>query len=372
MHGEKKDADEGAATQWKESTLPTFLPSYHPDDIYNADETGIYFRALPDGTLTFKTDNSGGSKKSKERVTVLVCTNMTGTDKRKLLVIGKSKDPRCFRGVKSLPVTYTNSGNAWMTAEIFQNWLRDFNRDMARQKRKILLFVDNCSAHPKGSADRLANIKMEFLPPNTTSIIQPCDQGIIRNLKFYYRSEVIRRIIGNIDNTEMTANELARKLTLLDAVHLLRRAWRCVKESTVTSSYRTAEFVAPEQQEHCEDEDEDVPPVPSGLDAESFSTFVSHDDDLPCFASRSDEEICAEIRETAADVDSEDEDDFTPLELPVSATEARAAIETLRKFLGQKQSDDFDQLYELEDTCERLIDTSRKQTKITEFINWIP
>ncbi|KAK3091960.1 hypothetical protein FSP39_024021 [Pinctada imbricata] len=177
MHGEKKDADEGAANQWKESTLPTFLRSYHPDDIYNADETGIYFRALPDGTLTFKTDNSGGSKKSKERVTVLVCTNMTGTDKRKLLVIGKSKDPPCFRGVKSLPVTYTNSGNVWMTAEIFQNWLRDFNRDMAKQKRKILLIVDNCSAHPKGSADRLANIKMEFLPPNTTSIIQPSTRG---------------------------------------------------------------------------------------------------------------------------------------------------------------------------------------------------
>ncbi|KAK3094873.1 hypothetical protein FSP39_007356, partial [Pinctada imbricata] len=284
-----------------------------------------------------------------------------------LLVISKSKDPRCFRGVKSLPVTYTNSGNAWMTAEIFQNWLRDFNRDMARQKRKILLFIDNCSAHPKGSADRLANIKMEFLPPNTTSIIQSVIQGIIRNLKFYYRSEVIQRIIGNIDNTEMTANKLARKLTLLDAVHLLRRAWQCVKESTV-SSYRTAGFVAPEQQEHCEDEDKDVPPVPSGLDAESFSTFVSHDDDLPCFASRSDEEICAEIRETATDVDSEDEDDFTPLELPVSATEAHATIETLHKFLGQKQSDDFDQLYKLEDTCERLIDTSRKRMKITKFI----
>ena len=50
---------------------------YDPANVYNADDTGLYFRALPDGTLTFKSDDSGGSKKSKERVTALVTCNMT-------------------------------------------------------------------------------------------------------------------------------------------------------------------------------------------------------------------------------------------------------------------------------------------------------
>ena len=54
---------------------------YDPANAYNADKTGMYFRALPDGTLTFKSDDSGGSKKSKERVTALVACNMTGSDK---------------------------------------------------------------------------------------------------------------------------------------------------------------------------------------------------------------------------------------------------------------------------------------------------
>ncbi|KAL4101056.1 hypothetical protein QTP88_021077 [Uroleucon formosanum] len=39
--------------------------------------------------------------------------NMTGTDERKLLVIGKSKSPRCFKGVSSLPVVYKNITKAW-------------------------------------------------------------------------------------------------------------------------------------------------------------------------------------------------------------------------------------------------------------------
>ena len=50
---------------------------YDPANVYNTDETVLYFRALPDGTLTFKSDDSGGSKKSKERVTALIACNMT-------------------------------------------------------------------------------------------------------------------------------------------------------------------------------------------------------------------------------------------------------------------------------------------------------
>src|SRR5699024_11532775 len=56
-----------------------------------------------------------GGKLSKERVTVLVIVNMTGSIKKKLLVIGKSKKPRCFRNVKRLPVIYESNKKAWMT-----------------------------------------------------------------------------------------------------------------------------------------------------------------------------------------------------------------------------------------------------------------
>lgn len=58
---------------------------------------------------------------------------------------------------------------------------------MKRKQHYILLPVDNCPVHLANSADRLSRI----LPPNTTSVIQPCDQGIIKNQKTHYRSLLV-------------------------------------------------------------------------------------------------------------------------------------------------------------------------------------
>jgi hypothetical protein len=102
LHGEKKDSDFIAADHWGTNVLPNLLETYQPQDIYNADETGLYYRTLPDSTLTQKTEQLCGGKKAKDRITVMVTYNMTGTDRRCLLVIGKSRNPRCFRGVKKL------------------------------------------------------------------------------------------------------------------------------------------------------------------------------------------------------------------------------------------------------------------------------
>jgi hypothetical protein len=65
-----------------------------------------FFKALPDKTLDFKNKLCHGGKRSKDRVSVLLCANINGMEKLKPLVIGKSKKPICFGGVKSLPVIY--------------------------------------------------------------------------------------------------------------------------------------------------------------------------------------------------------------------------------------------------------------------------
>jgi hypothetical protein len=112
-------------------------------DIFNADETGIFFRLTPDRTLKFEGEKCVGSKLSKDRITDLVCANADGTEKRKLLVIGKSKNPRCFKNVKSLPVCYSANKKAWITSDIFEAQLIHRDRELRLQKRKILLLVDN-------------------------------------------------------------------------------------------------------------------------------------------------------------------------------------------------------------------------------------
>lgn len=49
----------------------------------------------------------------------MVASNMSGSEKLKLLVIGKSKNPRCFEGIKSLDVDYEHNKKAWMKSEIY-------------------------------------------------------------------------------------------------------------------------------------------------------------------------------------------------------------------------------------------------------------
>ena len=66
------------------------LQQYKADDIFNADETGLYWRLLPDKTHAVAGETCTVGKKSKDRVILLVCANMTGTEKRPLLTIGKN------------------------------------------------------------------------------------------------------------------------------------------------------------------------------------------------------------------------------------------------------------------------------------------
>ena len=129
------------------------------------------------------------SKKAMEHLTVMVCTNKDGPDKKNLLVLGKSQRPRCFKGldITKLPVTYKANSKAWMTSILFEDWLKEWDRQL-EGKPKICLLVDNCPAHPNPPKFVPKNIELVFLPPNTTSVLQPMDQGIIKNLKTRYRA----------------------------------------------------------------------------------------------------------------------------------------------------------------------------------------
>ena len=73
---------------WK-TRLPLIIDKYAPECVYSADETGLFFKALPDRSLIMTKETCKGGKRSKERFTVLLCTNMIGTDKLQPLVVRK-------------------------------------------------------------------------------------------------------------------------------------------------------------------------------------------------------------------------------------------------------------------------------------------
>ena len=119
LKGEAADADANSAKNFRKTELQDILKAYDKKDILNADETGVYFRAMPDSTYILKElkKQNKGFKTAKDRVTLLVCCNMAG-ERESILLIGKSKNPKCLKHAKKLPLDYNFSSNAWMTGYI--------------------------------------------------------------------------------------------------------------------------------------------------------------------------------------------------------------------------------------------------------------
>ncbi|MCP3953123.1 MAG: hypothetical protein GY697_13035 [Desulfobacterales bacterium] len=180
--GEAKSVPQEAVDAWKSTLLPQLLKDYTPDRIYNLDETGLFYKLQPSKSLVYKDEDGRGGKLSKARITVMPCANMDGSHKLKPLVIGNCMKPHCFVrkriNIKQLPVDYFANKKAWMNSEIMREWLQKYDRLFAKKKKHMAFVLDNCPAHPNLSPT-LTNIKLIFLPHNTTSITQPMDQGII-------------------------------------------------------------------------------------------------------------------------------------------------------------------------------------------------
>ena len=75
----------------------TLCGEYPEDDIYNMDETGLYWRsAVNRGLLS---EPLPGRKIDKSRITIALCTNATGSDRLPLCIIGHAQQPRALKGV---------------------------------------------------------------------------------------------------------------------------------------------------------------------------------------------------------------------------------------------------------------------------------
>ena len=62
--GEAAEVPEDVVAAWA-IRLPDITSGYAPSDIYNADETGLYYRALPNRSLVVSSDPRKGIKTSK-------------------------------------------------------------------------------------------------------------------------------------------------------------------------------------------------------------------------------------------------------------------------------------------------------------------
>jgi hypothetical protein len=113
---------------------------------------------------------------------------------------------------------------------------------MRCQRRHICLFVDNFSAHNVDYKPQ--HIQLEFFEPNLTSHVQPCDAGIIRTLKAFYRKAFCLRAIEK----DGAGEREIYKVDLLEAILMAKQAWEEVSPSTITHCWNHAK-IQPESNE---------------------------------------------------------------------------------------------------------------------------
>ena len=213
LHGEGAQVSQEAVDQWM-SELPNVTKNYTLRDVYNCDETSIFFKTLPNKTLHGPGEKPMGNKVSKDQFSILVCANAVG-EKEKLLVIGKCKRPHSFLKYNSdvaHHVTYKNNKCGWMTTEIFTKFLNSLNNKMKQQNRHILMFLDNCSSHPHL---QLPNIKLIFYPKNTTLKLQAMDQRV------KYMLNLARMEARKANNV----TKIIKEIKIFDAIQHAKVTW---------------------------------------------------------------------------------------------------------------------------------------------------
>ena len=324
----------------------------------------VFWKALPDHGFGKRGSQCKGGKKVKQRVTIALIANADG-EKEAAIVIWKSENPRCFKGIdrSNLPVRYFSQPKGWMTGEILDKVLSKLNRQLRSKGRSIALLMDNPGCHPPEIKDKHSNIKIIFLPPNTTSKLQPLDLGIIQNFKVHYRKLFLRFVISKIDECD-TASEVVKSVSILQAIRWVAQAWEAVKKETISKCFRKGGILDDNfALVSCECEDQDpfreLDSQPTGDELEdlihqlnmpaetrcSVSEYMNGDDDLPTCSEQDDEtwedEFFASIVSEQPPLEREEPDDVTfdleppPLKIK-NFGEAIHSLEDVQAFLDSK------------------------------------
>ncbi|CAI5493508.1 unnamed protein product [Closterium sp. Naga37s-1] len=236
--GEAADQDMAAVRTCREK-LPQLLMylSVSPKDVYNFDETALWISVLP--RKTYGASCVAGRKIAKERLTVGLLVNADGSHAFRPLVISKSKRPHAFRPDYDPDAVcyWRHNTKGWMTAPL--------DVAMFAEDRNIVILLDNASSHVLKSENAISedifgfrtrslrNIRLVFLPPNTTCFTQPLDQGLIAMMKARYRQHWLEAVTALWVEGSSTASLARFKPNLRDVLDWLLDAWMNIGPRTI-------------------------------------------------------------------------------------------------------------------------------------------
>lgn len=225
------------------------------NQVFNCDETGLFWKKMPKRThITQEEQKLPGHKPMKDRLTLLLCANASGDLKIKPLLVYHTETPVVFRKYNvmknRLGVMWRSNVKAWVTRVLHLEWIREVFCPTVKKyledkglPLKALLVMDNAPAHPKDLEDELAEefpwLTVEFLPPNTTALLQPMDQQIVAHFKKLYTKELFQKCFQMVSDTDLTLTEYWKEhYNILSCVGLIEKSWADVSLKTLRSAWR--------------------------------------------------------------------------------------------------------------------------------------
>ena len=244
--GEAMSSDEEGAHKFVDSLDELITDEgYLAEQIFNVDETGLYWKRMPE--CTYIQEEAKSMPGFKDRLTLLLGGNIAGF-KLKPFLIYHSENLCVLKDVNehTLPVYFHSNRKAWMTQALFEDWFINCFipevREYCLKKAipfKILLLLDNAPGHPPHLADFHPDVKVVFMPSNTTSILQPMDQGSVTTFKAIYLRTIFSQAVDAIDaDSELSLLDFWKQYDILKGIKNLAAAWEAVTENCMNGIWK--------------------------------------------------------------------------------------------------------------------------------------
>uniref|UniRef100_A0A182VQC7 HTH CENPB-type domain-containing protein n=1 Tax=Anopheles minimus TaxID=112268 RepID=A0A182VQC7_9DIPT len=228
-----------------------------PDQIYNVDETGLCWNTIPSKVCSASNATSTG-----ERITVICCTNATGTHKLDLTIVTKSRHPWNPQDEEfpQTAVNYYEAKGGWVSKEIFRHWfeykwvpeVRHFLASKLLPLKAILL-IDTAPCHITDTSLRSEDgcMIVRFMPTDVANLVQPMQQGILSLLKWNYRTDLLKqyqcddKLLKRIKMEDAVQGQCQsvvkplKRRQIQDAVQGLENAWSKVTPQSIKNAWNT-------------------------------------------------------------------------------------------------------------------------------------
>ncbi|CCE63076.1 hypothetical protein TPHA_0D04420 [Tetrapisispora phaffii CBS 4417] len=254
------------------SELKQLLDTFNSDDIFTVDETFLAYN-LP---LDYNQYESSKIQSRLEVLTMMLCSNTSGSEKLKPLVIGKYNNYSSFKNYfpdsstanqnntgeessvgsnqnlgrkmsKMFNISYRSNSRLILTSNIFHDWLVRWDKRLISNDRKVCLILDDSCSHRIVNS-QLSNITLVYTCAATKFL--PFNWGVLDEFKIRYRIkqydaliDLQQRMIQKTSKRQLINFEQS-ELTMSNAFKFIEQVWKEIPAETISSSWRCSGIIS--------------------------------------------------------------------------------------------------------------------------------